>query len=186
MPTAEANGAVTGSLLDRLRQQRASATEKKRRPLTLAIPGFTNPMILVEYQPLGWEKYVELMSVADENDPQAVLTTNLDAVINGCRRLVIAEDDDGEPVSLADKLRAAGETIVDELTFDTQTAQVLGLDVNPEAGARGVVLALFEAAVSPEVAIGQHATRLSLWMQGALLEVDATQLGESGPPRSTN
>lgn len=159
----------TGSLLDRLRAQRAAQLSEKR--LTLPVPGW-NGLLHVRYRPLPWEDLTDLLRRATD-EPRAALDANCDTLAKACDALLV-KDDDGDLRSLADVLRAQGEQVHGEVRFDEVACEVLGLEA---ASARETVLAVFGGAVSPEVAVAEQAGRLGAWMRGASEEVDGALVG---------
>jgi hypothetical protein len=181
-------GAV--SLTDRLRARRA-ANLRKPKHHDIALPGYEGLMV-VRYRPLEWEHVQEIFEASA--DPELALETNVDTLIRACDRIMVLVD--GELVSLADRLREQGEhvnTESGEVRFDHKLVEVLGLELEQPADPRDIVLASFEAAVSPELAVWEQAQELGAWMGTVAREVDS-ELGKdsaatrdsSSPPPPTH
>jgi len=164
-----------GSLLDRLRAQRER--QLQRKTLTLRVPGWGEapdaPSVYARYRPIPWEDMAALVLAGD--DPQAALGANCDALIAACDAILVEDADDGEPRSLAAILREQGEDVPGEVRFDEVACDVLAIEAS---SARETVLGVFSGAVSPEVAIAEHAARIGTWMRGTTQEVDEALLGE--------
>ncbi len=168
------------TFVDRLRSL-AEREQGTAKDLDLPLPGFGGE-VLVRYGPLPWDRFLALAGDAAGGDADAVLQANLDALIGACEALMFRRED-GEVVSLADELRAHGEDVQGELRFDRRALEVFGLQVGEPVTARNATLALFGGAVSPEVAVGQHADALAGWIAWASQEVDAALLGGRSAPR---
>jgi hypothetical protein len=180
-----------GSMIDRLRAQREQAM-KRDKSLTLEVPGWSG-LLHVRYKPVEWERLYALVTQAADMDASAALADNLDALVSACDSLRVRPAADEYPdlerdekglVSLADTLRAQEESVHGEVCFDETAVDVLGLKVpNPVGELRRpkdnseTCLAIFAGAVSPELAIGDHAGRLAAWMRGVEQEVDSDLLG---------
>lgn len=163
--------AEPGSILERLRFEREQAMGEKF--LTLEIPGWSG-MLLAQYHPIPWADMTRLIKTASD-DPQKGLDSNIDALIAACERLLVLED--GERKSLGDVLRAQGEKVQGEVRYNNGYApDALGLDAT--ATARGIVLEIFGAAVSPELAIGEHAAQITNWMTGVTQSIDEELVGK--------
>lgn len=171
------------SLRERLRAQRERQLAPKT--LTLRVPGWDDPEVHVRYRPLAWERLVAMLGAGDDG-PGGSLIANVQALVDACDALVIREEGDASPSSLAERLREQGEDIAGEIRFSEFAAELLGLTVpdadgasqRPARTARDAVRGLFAGAVSPEIAIADHAARLGAWMRGIQEEVDEALLGE--------
>lgn len=171
-----------GSLLDRLHAKRAQAMAEEK-VLDLPVPGWSG-MVWVRYKPVDWEALVDLLERSQgEDDPQEALRINMEGLGDSCAALLVSENGD-IPTSLADVLRAQGEEVHGEVRFDQVAVEVLRLEVEdsvtglkrtPESVA-DTILALFAGAVSPELAITEHAARLAAWLTGRAAEVDSEAL----------
>lgn len=160
------------ALVDRLRAQREASLKPKTK--TLPVPGWSG-LLHVRYRPMEWEKVLDLLT-SGVADAKAALESNSDALIDACDALLV-RDDDGELTPLADALRAQGEEVPgDQVRFDEVAVDVLDLKPH-EKTARATVLAIFAGAVSPELAIAEHAVSLGAWMRGAEEEVDTSLMG---------
>lgn len=164
--------AEAGSVLERLRAQRAASMAPKRK--TLEVPGWSG-MLHVRYKPIPWDDMTRLVSKAgDDASSKAALQANVDVVRSACDALLVK---DGEELkSLADELRSQGENVHGEVRFDEYAKDFLGLE--GEDGSFNVVMQVFGGAVSPELAIGEHAARIAEWMTGSSREADEELAGE--------
>jgi hypothetical protein len=170
------------TLRERLRAQR----ERQLAPMTLTLrePGWQDPEVHVRYRPLEWERLVAMLEDAD--GASSALDANLNALVDACDALLVRDLEDEAPVSLAERLRDQGETVTGEVKFSVAAVELFELTVpdgapdvlRPARSAREVARALFAGAVSPEIAIAEHAARLGSWMRGVQEEVDGSLLGE--------
>lgn len=160
------------SVLDRLREQRETQLAEKR--LSLPVKGWDG-LLYVRYRPLSWEKLMDLLdSVA--LDAESGVQANADALVAACDALLVKDDPEGEPRSLAAVLREQGEDVPQaEVRFDEVACDALGIEGVQTA--RETVLAIFAGAVSPELSVAEHAARLGGWMRSAAEEVDDSLLG---------
>lgn len=184
------------SLVERLRAQRAARTAPKR--FVLGVPGWGGPFLYVRYRPIAWTALTALLT-DDASSAEATLRNNAGALSEAIDALLVSEHDCGpnpspeDPrlTSLADELRAAGETIVGELRFDEDAVDALALDtqaVEDRLRSEGIevsaesalatILATFDGAVSPELAVASHAALLSAWMHNLERGADGDDLGE--------
>lgn len=184
-------------LTDKLRAQREGKAADMKR-LIVRVPGYSGPYLYVRYKPVDWLALDDLMDTP--SDARERLANNVDALVNSCDALLVSEEDLGAVVddpkdprltSLADELRASGENVFGEVKFDAYAVDGLGLDTQAvedrlrsegiegyESGtARSVVLAVYDLAISPEVAVMEQAVRLGAWIRTALREADES-LGE--------
>lgn len=159
-----------GSLLDRLRAEREQAMDEKS--LIIEIPGWSG-MLFAQYKPIPWEDMTRLISSGSAK-PEQALNANIDALLAACDRLLVA--DDGERKSLADVLRAEDEKVNGEVTYNNGHHDALGL--TEPATAREAVLQVFAGAVSPELAIGAHASQIAEWMTGVTQNIDEELVGK--------
>lgn len=163
--------AEPGSVLERLRAQREANMAPKR--MTLEVPGWSG-MLHVRYMPVPWDEMTKLVSKAsDDASSKAALQANVDVVRSACDSLMVK--DGNEMVSLADKMRAEGETVHGEVKFDEYAVSCLGLQAS---NSFETVMQVFGGAVSPELAIGDHASKIADWMIGTSEEVDKALVGE--------
>lgn len=171
-----------GSLVDRLRTQHAQAREAEKS-LDLPIPGWSG-MLRVKYAPVEWEKLAELLERASAKTPAEGLAENLEALGDACAAILVCEK--GETRSLADALREQGEDVHGEVKFDQVAVEVLDLKfTDPGSGIPRppetrdeTILAAFAGAVSPELAITEHAGKLAAWMMGRNVEASEETLGK--------
>jgi hypothetical protein len=170
------------SLRERLRAQRERQLAPKT--LTLRVPGWQDPEVHIRYRPLEWDRLVAMLEDAD--GASSALEANLQALVDACDALLVRDPDDETPVSLAGRLREQGEEVDGEVRFGGVAVELLELTVADEDGgaqrpartSREVARALFSGAISPEIAIAEHAARLGSWMRGVQEEVDDALLGE--------
>lgn len=162
--------------LDRVREARKA--QRGTKSLTLAVPGWGG-LLAVRYRPVEWDALSELLSRRTE-DAADDLNANLDALIGACDALVV-KGEDGDYVSLAAELRREGVDVVGELRFteDAVDALDLGEDGERPEGSRATCLAVFGGAVSPELAVAEHAVRLGAWMRGTDNAAVESAVGES-------
>lgn len=158
------------SLRDRLREARNAARAEKT--LTLPLPGWDGPRLFVRYRPMEWDRLAKQLRDTS-NNVRRRLEMNVDALVAACDAILVQEDSDEAPVSLAERARAEGDDVVGEVRFDAQAIDLLGLTVVGEDGierapesARETCLAAFDGAVSPELSVLDHAGRLGAWMAG--------------------
>lgn len=171
---------MAASLRERLQAQREAQLQDKR--LTLRLPGWEGPRLFVRYRAVEWEKTVELLDPAA--DAKAALRTNLETLVAACDAILVQEDGDEKAKSLADELRSQGEDVHGEVRFDEYAIDVLALQVEGEDGllrspksAVETALACFAGAVSPELAVAEHAAKIGSWMAGETASVDESLLG---------
>jgi ssRNA-specific RNase YbeY (16S rRNA maturation enzyme) len=169
------------SLRDRLQAQRITHLEPKTH--TLPLPGYAGPRVFVRYRPVEWDALLDLL-IPQEN-AGAALDANLQALAKACDAVLIQEDGDEKPVSLAQRMRDEGETVHGEVRFDEYLIDVLALEVeDPEEyvmrkpkNAAETVLAAFSGAVSPPLAVTEQAAELGAWMRSEVAKEDASLLG---------
>lgn len=172
-----------GSTIDRLKAARKRAIERDRS-LVLPVPGWEGPYVFVRYKPVEWERLYALLTQVEDDDAKASLDANLEALTSACDAILVKDEGDAKPKSLADVLREQGEQVYGEVRFDQVAIDVLGLTVKnavgedrPPADAAETCLAVFAGAVSPELAVGEHSARLGAHMRGVSQGVDEALLG---------
>jgi len=172
-----------GSLVDRLRTNHAQARSAEKS-LTLPVPGFEGISLWVKYTPIDWDELAGMLASADAKTPAEGLEQNLEALGDACDRILVCEN--GEKRSLADALREQGEEVHGEVKFDQYLVDVLDLKIKDATGEvrapesrDETVLALFAGAVSPELAVTEHAVRIAAWMQGRNAEANEETLGKN-------
>lgn len=173
-----------GSLVDRLRNEHVQSRSAEKS-LILPVPGFEGISLWVKYTPIDWDALAEMLDADDATTPHEGLEQNLEALGDACDRILVREN--GNEVSLADALREQGEEVHGEVKFDEYLVDVLDLQIkDPASGEKRApktrdetILALFAGAVSPELAVTEHAARLAVWMQGRNAAANAETLGKN-------
>lgn len=155
------------SVLSSLKERRQQVIEEQ--VLTLPVPRWTDPVIVVKYKPLPHEM-IRASQTRLEAAPKAKraaleVDLNADLLIKGCRAVVAVLDDTEYSLRSGDP---SGEPTV----FDSELAENLGLDDN--ARARDVVRALF--ITEPDII--SAAQSLIVWSGYKETEADDSLRGE--------
>jgi hypothetical protein len=157
------------SVIAALRAQRAEA--EVPHELDMEVPGWGGLLVL-RLGPIPPAQLNRLVERANNAKSKTAATdASADMLIAACREvwgrkpgrpLVMLTDEDSEPLRL-DK-RLAEQFQLKDATGET-----------PER-ARGVVLALYNAVPSPELAVGSSASEYVEWARGANAEIDSELL----------
>lgn len=155
----EQSGASTGGdggVVGRIRKARAE--QRKRKRLTLEVP--KSGGLGVRYAPMEFERVPQAARVGLFGSPDEQLREDVTSLAEACEAIVI-RNDAGDWGSLADTLRADGQTITGEIRFDDQL--VAFLDEDPVDGPEQAVMAMFGHLPSPESAVTEHARIFFRW-----------------------
>lgn len=169
----ESNGA--GSVLDALRARRAQA--EVERYYDLAVPGYAGCLVL-RLGPLPQQQLAKISSLAAQPNLAAerLLDLNLDTVIGACTAVLGRKD-------RADDFTVLVDERGDQVRVDRRLVDMLALDlpapVRDSPRARDVLLALFDQANSPQLAITIASGEYMDWARSASGDIDEELLGES-------
>lgn len=155
------------SILSSLKERRQQVIAEQQ--LALAVPRWSDPVIVVKYKPLPHE-LIRASQTRLENAPKAKragleVDLNADLLIRGCTAVVAVVD--GEEYSLR-----SGDPTGEPTLFDADLAENLGLD--DAAKARDVVKALF--ITEPDII--SAAQSLITWSGYKETEADDSLRGE--------
>jgi hypothetical protein len=156
------------SVLAALKAQRAQIAEE--HTLDLDVPGYQGLLVLR----MGVVPNRQLQAIRDRAErsksPDAESNGNADLVITGCQDVLGRASTEDALESLGDGHGPMG--------LSSNLAALLQLDLASD-GARGVLLALFSLAPSPELAIGVSAAQYVEWMRTGTQEIDEALLEKS-------
>lgn len=158
--------ASQASVIDSLRKQREELAEERTR--TIAIPGFDEPSLLVEYKLMdgaSLERIQRAVFQGQKDRWQRQLLTAIDVMVEAaCGVYYSKNGSEPSPLMDGDGLPISGYT--------PELGELLGLeDTTP----RLVVLGVF---ASNDLAIARHSIRLQAWMSGETTILDDEFLGE--------
>jgi len=163
---AEPEPAAAGSLLDRLRARRAEIAAEQTTELL--VPGYGG-LVALRVGPIDARTQSKIAHrVMQSKAPDREWNAAADVLIAATREVVVRGEvddpwlsiDEEEPVGISNRL-----------------AEALGFAQEPTA--RGVLVALFGLAPSPESAITSVSADYGSWASGADEEVDDAFVGES-------
>ena len=168
MPDLVRNGseAPPTSLIEQLRGLRNAET--KEAHYDLDVPGY-NGCLVLRLGPLGASFISKLRQRAEKSrSPDVDLNANLDVLIAGCREVLgrTARDAELEPLDEEN----------DPTRIDDHLAELLQLGTTT---ARGSLLALWDKANAPEIAIGLAAGEYIEWSGETQADADEEFMGKT-------
>jgi hypothetical protein len=158
------------NLLESLREKRAEQARSKH--YDLEVPGYAGCLVL-RLGPLAARETQILRERAERSTaPDRDFAGNADTIIAACREVLGRTD-------RADELEGL-DPEYGPVRIDSHLAELFGITAE---SARGVLLALFDKANAPEIAIGVAANQYIEWAGRADDELDEAFVGESPAAR---
>jgi hypothetical protein len=151
------------SVLDRLKEQHAEATEDRRTTIQIA-PGRFDGNLAALYHPIPWTDTRKSARKAQRGglNEEAELNYGAGQLAKACEQILVRVEDGGELIPLheaVDEFKDGGP-----VRYDARLCKALGIEVTPGLSPAAVVRLVFKHAH----ALNDHYTQFDLWLKESM------------------